>query len=362
MSPKDAKLRPGDLVEVKTPAEIVQTLDAEGTVDHLPFMREMVEYCGQRFRVSRRVVKACASGMKGGSVLRGFRSDDVVLLDGLRCSGADHDGCQKSCTIFWREAWLRKVDESASPAAVSPADREKLRERLRTTAAPNLYFCQASELLRATKSLTKWERYTKWVSEIRSGNCSVWEMAQRMGFFWSGRFIARPSVLTAIAGTRARRRKRSTCRLEKSCRSSRSKASSTHWMRQQVIGDCGFLRTCACCAASNSAWREGSTSSSLTGQERCASFATRCSWKARTVDAPDIAFGGCSRAEYVYWREIWLRRSDESADDTEVSRYRNDVARSDFGGYRCYTVPLSSSSRWTATSAAFMSRCATTKE
>src|SRR5437867_9485459 len=27
-----------------------------------------------------------------------------------------------------------------------------------------------------------------------------------------------------------------------------------------------------------------------------------------------IAFGGCSRCEFVYWREIWLRRSDNSAD------------------------------------------------
>jgi hypothetical protein len=24
-----------------------------------------------------------------------------------------------------------------------------------------------------------------------------------------------------------------------------------------------------------------------------------------------IAFGGCSRGEYVYWREVWLNRADE---------------------------------------------------
>ena len=135
MNPEKLRVRPGELVEVKTPAEIAQTLDAEGTVDQLPFMREMVECCGKRFRVSRRVVKICASGMKGGSVLRGFRTDDVVLLDGLRCSGVDHDGCQKSCTIFWRETWLRKVEESTAPAAVSAADCETLRECLRSMAA-----------------------------------------------------------------------------------------------------------------------------------------------------------------------------------------------------------------------------------
>src|ERR1035438_8922109 len=25
---------------------------------------------------------------------------------------AAHDGCQKACNVFWREAWLRKVDIS----------------------------------------------------------------------------------------------------------------------------------------------------------------------------------------------------------------------------------------------------------
>jgi hypothetical protein len=27
---------------------------------------------------------------------------------------------------------------------------------------------------------------------------------------------------------------------------------------------------------------------------------------------PHVAFGGCSRCEYVYWREIWLRRAGDS--------------------------------------------------
>jgi len=97
-----ARLHPGDLVEVKCPSEILETLDANGTLDQLPFMPEMIEFCRKRFNVSRRVVKICTSG--SGSTMRRFRADDVVLLDGLRCSGADHNGCQKACVIFWREA------------------------------------------------------------------------------------------------------------------------------------------------------------------------------------------------------------------------------------------------------------------
>jgi hypothetical protein len=55
------RLHPGDIVEVKAPEEIVQTLDASGALDHLPFMPEMAEFCGQQFRVFRLVVKTCSS-------------------------------------------------------------------------------------------------------------------------------------------------------------------------------------------------------------------------------------------------------------------------------------------------------------
>src|ERR1700720_4807612 len=106
MKQMTARLRPGDLVEVKTPDEILGTLDAYGTLEQLPFMPEMVQFCGQRFQVSKRAVKVCTSGTI--STMRSFRTDDVVLLDNLRCPGTDHSGCQKACMILWREAWLRR--------------------------------------------------------------------------------------------------------------------------------------------------------------------------------------------------------------------------------------------------------------
>ena len=45
------RLRTGDWVQVKSPWEIAETLDAEGRLENLPFMPEMVEFCGQRMRV-----------------------------------------------------------------------------------------------------------------------------------------------------------------------------------------------------------------------------------------------------------------------------------------------------------------------
>lgn len=312
MTQQILKLRPGDLVEVRTPAEIAQTLDAEGTVDHLPFMREMVDYCGQSFRVSHRVVKVCASGMKGGSVLRGFRSDDVVLLDGLRCSGVDHDGCQKSCTIFWREAWLRKVSDGAASAVVSPTDREQLRTRLKTTVAPNIYFCQASELLRATKSLTKAERYTKWIDEVRADNCTPLEMARRMGIFlfWK--------IYRALLGPYGHSKSKST---------PAETLSLQPGEIVQVKSIESIFKTLDETASNRGLWFSPNMRLLCGHQQRVERRIDKLivdgSGEMRQLrntvflegshcGCAHIAFGGCSRAEYVYWREIWLCRPNGS--------------------------------------------------
>jgi hypothetical protein len=165
-------------VEVRSPEEILQTLDANGTADHLPFMPEMVELTGKRFRVAKRVVKTCFSGPI--STMLTFRTDDVVTLDGLRCSGAAHDGCQKACMIFWRDAWLRRVDDAAADRSQDVDSRERLAARLKTSTGPTTYFCQASELLKAARPLSRHERFGKCVSDVGAGNCSAFEMAWRL--------------------------------------------------------------------------------------------------------------------------------------------------------------------------------------
>src|SRR5271165_3428332 len=183
-------LRPGDFVEVKSPAEILQTLDADGTLDRLPFMPEMVGLCGSRYKVSKRVVKTCYYGTSSG--MRKFPAEDVVLLAGLRCSGDSHDGCQKACTIFWREAWLRRVvDAGTVPLSVDPESRKWLRARLKTSTGPKTYFCQASEILNATIELSRWERFGKCISDIRAGNSSIPEMVKltSIWLFWKIRKI-----------------------------------------------------------------------------------------------------------------------------------------------------------------------------
>ena len=118
------KIRPNDLVEVKTPDEILETLDAEGTLDFLPFMPEMIESCGKRFRVSRRAFKTCVSG-SGPSTIRAFKNDGVIILDGLRCSGAAHDVCQKeSRNPTVNIKWIPKARNGCDPGSrPRPAQR-----------------------------------------------------------------------------------------------------------------------------------------------------------------------------------------------------------------------------------------------
>ncbi len=120
-------LEPGDEVEVRRLDEILATLDDRGTLEGLPFMPEMVAFCGKRFRVFRRVDKL--NDWVDHTGLRRVR--DTVLLEGLHCDGAGHDGCQARCHIRWNEAWLKRPTNAAkdnvdSRAVGSPTGRREL--------------------------------------------------------------------------------------------------------------------------------------------------------------------------------------------------------------------------------------------
>ena len=94
------------MVEVRTEEEILRTLDADGKLDGLPFMPEMLSFCGQRYRVRARAHKACDT--IDWQQFR--RMESAVHLEELRCDGSAHGGCQAGCLLYWKEAWLRPVD------------------------------------------------------------------------------------------------------------------------------------------------------------------------------------------------------------------------------------------------------------
>ena len=99
------RLRVGERVEVRSAEEILASLDERGSLDSLPFMPEMLAFCGKRFRVFKRADKVNDIVERSG--LR--RMEDAVLLDEVRCDGAAHGGCQALCQILWKEAWLKRA-------------------------------------------------------------------------------------------------------------------------------------------------------------------------------------------------------------------------------------------------------------
>src|SRR5882762_8094878 len=112
-------LRKGDLVEVRSKEEVLSTLDNDGLLDGLPFMPEMLTYCGQRYRVGAVAHKTCDTVGKTG----GRRLESAVHLEDLRCDGSAHGGCEADCLMFWKEAWLRPVEPARAQRASAMTSR-----------------------------------------------------------------------------------------------------------------------------------------------------------------------------------------------------------------------------------------------
>ena len=312
-------LRPGDCVEVLSPREILQTLDGDGTLDRLPFMPEMLEFCGRRFRVAKRVVKTCYYGTSSG--MRKFPAEDVVLLEGLRCSGADHDGCQKECTIFWREGWLRKVDSlDAGQSDLDPEGIKWLRARLKTSGGPNKYFCQASEILNATRELSQWERFGKCFDDIRAGNCGLLEMSKRIAgwLYWKTR--------KRFLGVYARGSQKSTPAASLDLRPG-------EWIQIKPVSNIvetlnergynrGLLFTPAMgrsCGEKHQVKRK-LEKIIVDGTGEMRQMHDTAFLEGSMCGCSCVAFGGCPRGEFAYWRDIWLQRVPaESSKESEIA-------------------------------------------
>jgi hypothetical protein len=173
------QLRRGDIVEVRPPAEILATLDEDGALDGLPFMPEMLQYAGRRFRVSTRVEKFCDT-IQGS---RSRRIRDTVYLDDLRCDGSGHGGCQAACRLYWKEDWLVRAGENgeSSPAADDEAVSAELERVTRATSkrleqsekgVVELFRCQATDALAASEPLSDFD-LRQYVRELRCGNVGV---------------------------------------------------------------------------------------------------------------------------------------------------------------------------------------------
>jgi hypothetical protein len=170
-------LKAGEWVEVRSREEILATLDARASLEDMPFMPEMLRYCGQRFRVFKRAHKTCDTAEKTGA----RRVANAVHLDSLRCDGSAHGGCEAGCLLFWKEAWLRRAPGPAAAstglAAGGTAGDDVITRGAYYTGqggpeAAIRYRCQANELYAASAPLPWWD-LRQYAEDLASGNIGV---------------------------------------------------------------------------------------------------------------------------------------------------------------------------------------------
>lgn len=101
-------LQPGELVEVKSYREILDTLDASGRNRGMTFDAEMTPYCGKQFRVHRRIDQIIDEPT--GRLVK--LPNPCIVLDNVICTAKYHRFCPRSTNPYWREIWLRRVTET----------------------------------------------------------------------------------------------------------------------------------------------------------------------------------------------------------------------------------------------------------
>jgi hypothetical protein len=185
-------LRIGELVEVRPPSEILATLDERGRLDALPFMPEMLQFAGKRFRVSKRAFKTCDQVKNSGM----YRMERTVHLEGVRCDGSAHGGCQAGCLIFWKEGWLKRADDDGQgpagpPPATTLATIETLQRETRPAGAgpdDEVFSCQATAIPEAAPThIPGWD-VRQYLQDVTSGNARPWPVLRGLAIHLFNKF------------------------------------------------------------------------------------------------------------------------------------------------------------------------------
>jgi len=170
------KLKSGEWVYVRSKAEILATLDKNGRYEELPFMPQMLPYCGQKLRVARRAHKVCSTQHPTVS----GAMNDAVVIEELRCDGQGFGGCEAGCLFIWKEAWLKRADDATTGVTNPLADgsgctEDDLWAATKKPPSPELvhlgprYVCQATQITAATRPLPFWS-IPQFIEDYTSGN------------------------------------------------------------------------------------------------------------------------------------------------------------------------------------------------
>ncbi len=185
MSWQLSRYRTKEMVEVRSKEEILATLGPDGTLDGMPFMPEMLKYCGQRFEVGAVAHKTCETARR---TWQGRKVERAVHLADLRCDGAAHGGCQASCRFFWKDEWLKGVGETAPSQHREPRPAGCTGAALKASTLEPLvagqtevrYACQATKIFDASAPL-QWWNPRQYFRDVTTGNHRA---ADVLRFLW----------------------------------------------------------------------------------------------------------------------------------------------------------------------------------
>jgi len=189
--PEGLDLKIGELVEVRSPEEILATLDERGRLDALPFMPEMLQFAGKQLRVSKRAFKTCDQVKNSGM----YRMERTVHLEGVRCDGSAHGGCQAGCLIFWKEGWLKRVEPDGqpqpAPATATVATLETLQRETRPPGAgpdEEIFSCQNTATPEAAPThIPGWD-VRQYVQDVTSGNAPLGQVLRGLAIHLFNKF------------------------------------------------------------------------------------------------------------------------------------------------------------------------------
>jgi hypothetical protein len=316
LNSSNTKLKVGDVVEVLSPEEICRTLDENGSLEGLPFMPEMVQHCGRRARLSCRALKTCVECLtdKRFIDMRGFGSQDVWVLDDLRCSGADHDGCQRGCLIFWKSAWLRQVEVNEQPAKPLAADTERLLRKLKTKTAPDRYFCQSTELVKATQPLSLMGRLKLCSDDVRFGNVGVFKIIAQIAspIFWKTfhKYIVPRHVIGQLTRTPlVKLELRAGEMVEVKSSEEIAQTLNTKGFNRGLRYDRGLNQFCG----NRFQVRDRLDKMIIESTGQMVRLEGTVTLENSSCLCRRTALGGCPRKDFVYWREAWLKRANGQA-------------------------------------------------
>ncbi len=170
-------LKAGDWVTVRSKEEILATLDSRGRMDDMPFQPEMWEFCGKRLKVAKTAHKTCDTTVHNTG---GRKIYDAVHLEGARCDGGLHDGCQADCVFFWKEAWLKREQGAnpSIPSTANPCTEEQVMQARFTedsTEDDPTWVCQTTAIYDFSEFLPWWD-IRQYFKDVASRNHSFWHI------------------------------------------------------------------------------------------------------------------------------------------------------------------------------------------